>query len=106
MQELENQKDNTQNKILSIKAKIDKQLEKTNTTYQQWSMQNPYKQNILKYECERNERYVNLQNELPILTEKINTVKGEIRDRESFYEHLSEKKEYIEKEIKERKFEQ
>lgn len=106
LQGLENQKDNTQNKILSIKAKIDKQLEKTNTTYQQWSMQNPYKQNILKYECERNERYVNLQNELTILTEKINTVKGEIRDRESFYEHLSEKKEYIEKEIKERKFEQ
>mgnify|MGYP002624985748 FL=1 len=102
LKELQSLKDGVQNEMLSIKAEIDKRLEETNETYQQWSTQNPNKQNMLRIECEKDERYKNLQNKLPILSEKISTVQAEIRDRESFEKHLSERKEYIEKNLEER----
>ena len=102
LKELQSQRDGVQNEMLSIKVAIDKRLEETNETYQQWSTQNINKQNMLRSECEKDEQYKSLQNKLPILSEKINTVQAEIRDRESFDKHLSERKEYIEKKLEER----
>lgn len=103
LKELQSQKDDVQNEMLSIKAEIDKRLEENNGTYQQWSTQNINKQNMLKSECEKDDQYKKLQDKLPVLTEKINTIQMEIRDRETFNKHLSERKEYIENKLEERK---
>lgn len=106
LNELQKQRDDVQAEMLAIRIEIDRRLEETNEKYRQWSTENTNKQNMLKRECEENEKYAILQKTLPNLIEKINVVKTEIKDRESFDKHLSERKEYIERILRERGKEQ
>ncbi len=102
LSDLQKQSDDVQSELLAIRNEIDKRLEETNETYQQLSAENINKKNMLKNECEKNEEYLILQNKLPILIDKIKNVQTEIKDRESFDKHLTERKEFIEGILKER----
>lgn len=99
---LNSQKEVTQNEIQAIKNEIDHKLEETSVQYQQWTTQHPFKQKMLLDECRKDDRYIKLQNELSVLSVKINETINEIRDREYFDKHLSERKDYIENRLKER----
>lgn len=103
LQVLQGQLDGVRDELLAIKNEIDKRMEETNETYQQYSTQNPNKQLMLRHECEKDEKYTKLQKRIPILSEQINAVQTEIRDRESFDRHLSERKDFIENILKARR---
>lgn len=92
-----------QNEMLAIKNELDHKLEETNVQYQQWTPQNQYRQSMLLGECEKDERYKKLQNEVSVLNGKIIKATLEKNDRESFDKHLAERKEYIETKLNERK---
>ena len=103
LQVFQEQRTNTENEMQSIKIRVDKQLEENNVEYQQWSLNNANKQNMLMRECEKDDDYRKIQKLLSSLIEKINSIQSEIRDRESFDKHLAERNEYIEKKLNERK---
>ena len=100
---MQSQSGNVRNEMQAIKIEIDHRLEETNNQYQQWSTQNINKQNMLSKECEKDERYMKLQTVLGDLKVKIYEAMNEKKDRESFDKHLSERKEYIENKLIERK---
>lgn len=93
---------NARNEMQAVKVEINQRLEETYEHYQQLSTQDIAKQTMLKKECEKDKRYIKLQNTLSELCVKINETLNEIKDIESFDKHLSERKEYIENKLKER----
>lgn len=93
---------NARNEMQAVKVEINQRLEETYEHYQQLSTQDIAKQNMLKKECEKDKRYIKLQNTLSELCVKINETLNEIKDIESFDKHLFERKEYIENKLKER----
>ncbi len=102
LNDLQSQSKDARNEMLLIKVEIDHWLEETYDNYRQLSPQDSVKQKMLLNKCEKDERYIKQQNILSKLCLKINETINEIKDRESFDKHLSERKDYIEKRLKER----